>query len=85
MLKHPAVTVPPAPQQPRPPPPSPRVPTWGGNFHDAHVALRGTFIQNAFLQSVQHSFLWELRQDRQVINWYVKLGPVVGNHALTVE
>lgn len=63
--------------------PPTRVPTRGSDFHNAHAALRGTF-QNAVLQSVQHSLLRELRQDCQVFKWYVKLGPVVANHALTV-
>lgn len=74
-LMHPAVAEPPAP---------PRVPTRGCDFHDAHAGLRGTFPHNVVLQNAHHSLLWEVWQDLQVLNWYVKLGPVVGNHALTV-
>ena len=61
-----------------------RVPTRGSDFHNAHAALYGSFFQNALLQSVQNSLFWELWQDLQIINWYIKLGPVVGNHTLTV-
>lgn len=64
-------------------PPS-RVPTRGGDFHDINAALRGTHLHNAILQIFQHALFWNLWQVLQVINWYVKLGPVVGNHALTV-
>lgn len=68
-----------------PTPPSSRVRTRGGDFHDANAAQRAApLIQDAVLQRFEHSLLWQLWQVLQVLNWYVKLGPVVGNHTLTV-
>lgn len=61
-----------------------RVPTRGSDFLDANVARRGTRLQDAVFQNVRHSLLWELWQDLQFIGWYVKLRPVVGDHALAV-
>lgn len=65
-------------------PPS-RLRTRGGDFHDVKAAQRASLLlHDAVLQGFEHSLLWQLRQVIQVINWYVKLGPVVGNHTLTV-
>lgn len=61
------------------------IPTRRGDFSDFdllgvdHAALR----LDAFLQHLQHALLRELRHDLQVLNWNIKLGPVIGYHALT--
>lgn len=62
---------------------APVVPTWGSDFSDFYVASHGALCLNAILQRIQNSRLWELWHDLQVFNWYVKLGPVVGDNALT--
>lgn len=59
--------------------------TRGSNFTDCNVlvACLAALHLNAMLQCSQHPLLRELWHDLQVFNWYIKLGPVVGNYTLT--
>lgn len=59
------------------------VPTRGSDFSDFYVASHGALCLNAILQHIQNSLLRELWDNLQVFHWNVKLGPVVGDNALT--